>query len=390
MTVADNPAIVGAGTTDRYGKFPDRTRLDLAAEALAAALDDAGLAKGELDGMVMNMGYPIATNYDRLCEALGLELRFVDQKWSHGRWVGPTLCHAAMAVEAGLADFVAAGLGLKFTESGGLGGEHDTSLTEVGSLSEHFTRPWYGMTAPVGGNALATRYYMERYGAESADLAHVAVQFREHAALDDRSQYTDAIDVDDHQASPWIVEPLRLYDCAAVSDGGAYVIVTSAERADSCDSDPAYITAMEGLHAGREEYVFSRPGMAIRTHAATEYDPSTTDHVYDAAGVSRDDVDALYTYDAFASNVWFALERWGFCDPGTAHTATRDGAIGLDGRLPMNTNGGLLSNGHISGWNHLVEMYDQLRGRCGDRQLPDASTVQWATPFGDAVILEGA
>lgn len=390
MSFTDNPAIVGSGTTKTFGKLEDRSRLSLAAEALGNALDDAGLGKSELDGIVMNMGYPLATHYDRLCEALGLEVRFVDQKWTHGRWVGGTLRHAAMAVEAGLADYVAAGIGLKFNAIPQVGGGIETSLSEIGSLSEHYQRPWYGMTAPVAGNALSTRYYMEKNGATSRDLAHVAKTFREHASMDPRSHYTEPFSIEEHQNSRWIVEPLHLYDCAAVSDGGAYLIVTSAENAASMTNEPAHFAAMEGLHAGRDEYLFSRPGMGIRTHREFDYDASVTDHVYEQAGVKRDDIDALYTYDAFSSNVWYALERWGFCEPGTAYKFTRDGNISVSGKLPMNTHGGLLSNGHISAWNHMVEMYNQLLGRCDDRQISGASTVQWATPFGDSIILRGA
>lgn len=390
MGVTNKPAIIGAGTTAEFGKLPDRTRLSLAAEALGNALDDAGLAKEELDGIVMNMGYPLAMHYDRLCEALDLDVRFVDQKWTHGRWIGTTLIQAAMAVEAGVADYVAAGLGLKFNAIPQVGGGVETSLSEIGSLSEHFERPWYGMTAPAAGNALSTRYYMERYGADSEDLAHVSKTLREHASMDPRSHYSEPFTIEEHQNSRWIVEPLHLLDCAAVSDGGAYVIVTSAENAASVANDSAYIAAMEGLHAGRNEYLFSRPGMGIRTHDEYDYDASIVDHVYDQAGVSREDVDALYTYDAFSSNVWYALERWGFCDPGTAFEFTRDGSIGIEGELPVNTHGGLLSNGHISGWNHMVEMYNQLLGRCDDRQVAGADTVQWGTPFGDSIILRRA
>ena len=387
MTHQREPVIIGAGATERFGKQPDRSILGLAAEALRDALDDTGIERDELDGLVTNMGSPLSRHYDRLCEALNLDVRFAAQYWAHGRWVGSALQHAAMAVRAGLADYVAVGLGLKFNAVEQMGGNESVSLSEIGAISEHSERPWYGMTAPAGGNALATRYSMEKYGAKSEDLAHVSKTFRDHAALHPRSHFSDPIDVEDHQSSPYIVEPLRLFDCAPLTDGGAYLVVTAAELAESLPNDPAYVASMEGLHAGRENHLFARPGMGIRTQAEYDYDPSVTDPVYDRAGVTRDDVDAFYTYDAFSPNVWYALERWGFCDPGTAHEFTRDGGIAIDGDLPVNTHGGLLSNGHVSAWNHLVEMYDQLRGEAGDRQLPGADTVQYGSPFGDSILL---
>lgn len=387
MTHKREPVVIGAGTTERFGKQPDRSILGLAAEALKDAVDDTGIGRDELDGLVTNMGSPLSRHYDRLCEALNLDVRFAAQYWAHGRWVGSGLQHAAMAVREGLADYVAVGLGLKFNAVEQMGGNESVSLSEIGSISEHSERPWYGMTAPAGGNALATRYYMEKYGATSEDLAHVSKTFREHAALHPRSHFSELIGIDDHQASRYIVDPLRLLDCAPLTDGGAYVVVTAAELADSLPNDPAYLASMEGLHAGRENHLFARPGMGIRTQTEYDYDASVTDPVYDRAGVTRDDVDAFYTYDAFSPNVWYALERWGFCDPGTAHKFTRDGGIALDGQLPVNTHGGLLSNGHVSAWNHLVEMYDQLRGEAGDRQIPGADTVQYGSPFGDSMIL---
>jgi acetyl-CoA acetyltransferase len=387
MSHERTPVIVGAGSTEEFGVFPDRTILDLTAEALGDAMGDAGIDREDLDGLVTNMGSPFSRHYDRVCEALGLELEFAAEYWTHGRWVSSCLQHAAMAVQSGVADYVAAGLGLKFNAVSQVGGADRVSLSEVGSISEHSERPWYGMTAPAGGNALSTRYYMEKYGASGEDLAHIAKTFREHAALHPKSHFSDPLTIEDHQSSRYIVDPLRLLDCAPLTDGGAYLIVTSADRAESLSGETVDIAAMSGLQAGRNNHLFARPGMGIRTQDEYEYDPSVTDPFYERAGVSRDDVDALYTYDAFAPNVWYALERWGFCEPGTAHEFARDGGVAIDGELPMNTHGGLLSNGHVSAWNHFVEMCDQLRGEAGDRQLAGADTVQYASPFGDSVLL---
>lgn len=387
MSENRTPVIAGVGRTETFGEQPDRSILGLTAEALQNALQDTGIERDELDGLVTNLGSPLSRNYDRVCEALGLDVRFAAQYWAHGRWVGSCLQHAAMAVQAGLAEYVAVGSGLKFSEVPGVGVNESVSLSEIGSISEHSERPWYGMTAPVSGNALATRYYMEKYGATSEDLAHVSKTFREHAALDPRSHYTDPLSVVDHQDSAHIVDPLRLYDCAPLTDGGVYLVITTEENAQSLPNQPAHVAAMEGLHGGRNNHLFARPGMGIRTQEEHTYDESVTDPVFERADVSRGDIDALYTYDAFSPNVWYALEYWGFCEPGSAYKYVREGNIALDGELPVNTHGGLLSNGHVTAWNHLAEMYDQLRGAAGDRQLSNVDTVQYASPFGDSVIL---
>jgi len=104
------------------------------------------------------------------------------------------------------------------------------------------------------------------------------------------------------------------------------------------------------------------------------------------AGIAPRDIDALFSYDAFSILPWIALERFGFCKPGEAAAFTQDGRIELGGALPMNTNGGLLSEGHIMGWNHQVEIVRQLRGECGPRQIRDAAIIQWANAYGDSLI----
>jgi acetyl-CoA acetyltransferase len=109
-------------------------------------------------------------------------------------------------------------------------------------------------------------------------------------------------------------------------------------------------------------------------------------HVYQMAGVTPADIDAFFTYDAFSILAWMALERFGFCSPGEAAAFTQEGRIELGGALPMNTNGGLLAEGHIMGWNHQVEIVRQLRGECGPRQVVNARIIQWANAYGDSLI----
>lgn len=384
--MGETPVIAGAGGTPVRRADDGTPVLELVAEALGEATADANVSPEDLDGFVTNMGAPLSVDYHPLCTALGLDVRFAHQTWSHGRFVGPALQLAAMAVAHGLAECVAVGAGVSFGNVSHLGGGESVTLQDA----EHAERPWYGMTAPVAGNALSARYYMERYGATSRDLAHIARTFRHHASLNPRAQFTDPLELSEHQSSRKIVDPLRLLDCSPRSSGAAFLIVRREDALDSGSESGVSIIAMEGLHAGREEYLFARPGMGVRTQAASGYDADThVGHVYDRAGIDRSDVDGLYTYDAFTPNVWYTLERWGFCEPGTAFEFTRDGNVGLDGQLPMNTNGGLLSEGHVSGWNHFVEMYRQLRGEAGERQLPDVEILQWATPFGDTLVLQG-
>ena len=385
--ICDRTAIVGVGTS-RFGTLLEESPLQLAAHAFKAALADAGLRKDEVDGLVINIGWPLGADYDRFAEALGLHIRFADQTWTHGRFVGPSLQHAAMAVAAGLATCVACVCGVSFTQQRGLlGGPGDFEGTrEEGGTHEE--SPAYGMTAPAAGAALATRRYFALYGATSVQLAAVPVAFRKHAALNPQAIMRKPLTVEDHQRSRYVVEPLHLYDCCLVSDGGACVFVTTAERARDCAKPPVLISGMQGMRAGRDEFLFAPPGLGIHQQRSFRFTPSADDLlVYRMAGVTQRDIDGLYTYDAFSPLILFTLERFGFCGPGEAATWVQKGRIELGGELPMNTSGGLLSEAHVSGWNSIVEMVRQLRGECGARQIPTGRVMQWATCWGDSLIV---
>jgi acetyl-CoA acetyltransferase len=387
MSQKDDAVILGAGTTATFTEQPDRTRTSLIVEALENATDDAGIRTEDIDGFITNKSAPYSRDYDRLFEELGMDVPFNIQL-SSGRWTGTALQQAAMAIESGLAEYVAVGVGIKFNSPAYRSTNENINLAETGSLANHTRRPWYGMADSVGGTGLATRYYLEKYGADTDDLGHVAVSLRRNASENPTSIHQDPISLDEYRDSPWTVQPLRQIDRWAKADGGAFLILTNTENASESDSAPVSIAAQRGVPAGRDEYLFSRPGLGIRTQTEGSYDAAeAVDSLFGGSDLSLSDVDGLYTYDAFTSVIWFVLERWGFCGPGEAFEFTRDGEIEVDGRLPINTNGGSCANGHLVGWNQIVEMYDQLQGRCGSRQVTDAETMMWATTFGDAVVL---
>jgi acetyl-CoA acetyltransferase len=182
-----------------------------------------------------------------------------------------------------------------------------------------------------------------------------------------------------------VCEPLHLLDYCLINDGAACVLVTSDERAKDCKKPPVYISGMQGLPAGRHEFIWTYPGFGTSQQDVFDYEPGVQP-VYEMAGVSPKDIDVLFSYDAFAILAWTALERFGFCGQGEAAAFTQGGRIEVGGELPMNTNGGLMSEGHIMGWNHQVELVRQLRGECGERQVANAEIAQWANAYGDSLI----
>jgi acetyl-CoA acetyltransferase len=383
--IKDRSAIVGVGNS-AYGRKLMRSPIDLAADAIANALDDAGLARTGLDGLVVTFGSPIGADADTLAQVLGLNLRCYNQSWAHGRFTASAVQWAAMMVNAGLADAVACLASVSFSgmrrPTMGGGGDREGAREAGGGHGED---PVYGMTSPGAGAALVTRRYFERYGTDSRALAAVPVAFRKHASMNPIAMMREPFDIETHQRSRFVCEPLHLLDYCLINDGAACVIVTTAERARDCKKRPVLISGMQGLPASREEFIWSYPGLGIAQQSVFDY-KAELQPVYKMAGITPDDVDALFTYDAFSILAWIALERWGFCRSGEAAAFTQGGRIEIGGELPMNTNGGLLSEAHIMGWNHQVEIVRQLRGECGARQVKDARIIQWANAYGDSLI----
>jgi acetyl-CoA acetyltransferase len=386
FSIRDQTAIVGIGQSE-YGRFLPDSQLKLGAKALKAALDDAGLARADVDGVAIHLGWPLGVDYDRVAEAYGLSLRWVSQSWLHGRFVTSAIQQAAMAVACGLASVVACVTAISFTrERQILGGPGDAEGTREDG-GTHGESPPYGLTAPAGGAALAMQRYMALYGATSAELAAVPIAFRKHALKSPHAVMKKPLTLAEHQAARMVVDPLRLYDCSLVTDGAAVVLVTSAERARDLKQPPVYIAGMQGLRSGRDEFIFAPRGLGINQQPTTRSKPDERDlAAYRMAEIERKDVAGLYTYDAFSPVVLFVLERFGFCGPGEAAKWVQNGRIELGGELPMNTSGGLLSEAHVGGWNSILEIVRQLRGAAGERQIPSARYLQWGTAWGDAVI----
>ncbi|MCA3103053.1 MAG: hypothetical protein ING98_14400 [Rhodocyclaceae bacterium] len=378
QAMRDRTAVSGVGLL--LGKYPERTSLSLAVEAYDIALADAGLERKDVDGIIqLSYGY----DYDRFLEAVGADVRYAYQGWSHGRFVAPMLQHAAMAVATGMAKAVAIVHGRR---SKAYGQTADHEMWRQG-LGPHGESPAYGALGPAFGAAIAAQRYFHLYGGSNEDLAPIAMAFRKHAQLNPIAVRKDPMSRDDYLKSRWIIEPLRLFDCCQNNDGGACIIVTSAERARDLRKPPVYISGMQGVHAGRQLHNLTLPGLGVAQQDVFPYRPTREDlYAYEMAGVTQKDIDALITYDAFSPLVLFALERFGFCGPGEAREFVKDGRIELGGELPINTGGGLLSEGHMIGWNLFIEAVRQLRHECGPRQVKDAQVIQYGSFLGESVI----
>ena len=383
--------IVGVGTSEAFGFDLGKSPMRLQAESFNAALADSGLERSDIDGFATAHGSPSGVDYEEFTAMMGLDCRYVDQAWAHGRWATGLVVHAGLAVMAGLADVVA----IANTETGprgygrhmaGLGGSSTKEgLRDVGG--GHGEWSVHGVDTPGSGTSMVAQRYMEKYGATSADLAKIGMGYRRNASLNPMAILREKpLTEDSYQEEPIISGPFRRCDYALTNEGSTCLIVTTAERAKNLAKRPVKLAGAQSIRSNRDNYVmFSRPGLGAGFGNEFEYKPEPQP-VYGMAGVTKDDVDALYVYDSFSSNLWMVLERFGFCAEGEAPAWVERSGLTVGSDLPVNSNGGLMSEGHFSGYAHLVEMVRQLRGEAGPRQADGAEVLQWATPWGDSMI----
>lgn len=388
--------VVGVGTSEQFGYDLGRSAIHLQFESFAAALRDAGLEKSSIDGTITAWGTPRGVDYDEFAIAAGLNLRWSSQLWTHGRWSATVVTQAALAVSAGLADYVAIingqvssrGYGRHLSKTGGplpLAGV-DEDLRDGGGPYAGWTV--HGSSGAGAGAALAAQQYMHRYGATPDDLAKVVVGLRRHANLNPMAiLHGEKLSEEQYLAEPELFGPLRWSDFCVMVDHSTCLIVTTAERAADLDKPAVRITGAQGIPTSRDDYAFlSRPGLGTGISAAHPYTAPETFPVYSMAGVERGDVDAFFTYDPFSPMVWMALERWGFCQEGDAPAYVRDVGFAPESPLPINTHGGSLGEGHLYAYGHMIEMVRQLRGEAGPRQITDPKVLQWGTTWGDSLI----
>ena len=352
-------AIVGIGATE-FSKDSGRSELSLACEAVAAAIADAGLRPSDVDGMVTfstddNPDIDIARNV-----GIG-ELRFFSRVHYGGGAACGTVVHAAMAVATGVADVVVCYRA--FNERSGRrfgAGVQDIPNEATAERAQFSWTSPAGLLTPASWVAMVANRYMHLSGATSEDLGRVAVADRRHAATNPAAWfYEKPITLDDHQASRFIVEPLRLLDCCQESDGGQAIVVTSVERARDLPNPPAVIVA-GSQGTGAEQWTmtsFYRPDIAGLPEMGT-----VARELWSSSGLGPADIQTAVLYDHFTPYVLMQLEEFGFCGRGEAAAFVANVGIEIDGGLPVNTHGGQLGEAYIHGVNGIAEGVRQVRG----------------------------
>jgi acetyl-CoA acetyltransferase len=308
--VLSRAAIVGLGITET-GKVYGRTAGDFAADAVRLAVADAGLTLDDIDGLLLSNGISGGVDF-RLQTDLGLQnLRLMSQMTVAGATAIAQVQYAAMAVATGIATTVVCV-------------HADAPLQQPGVPSAEIYRGAADRRGPTGfgafavaagqrganaGYALAARRHMAHYGTTSEQLAAVAVAQRQWAMMNERARFREPISIEDHQASRWIAEPLRLLDCCMVSNGGVAVVVTSADRAQDLAQPPVYLWGTAQTHPGYTKAAGSQFGLV--TGAAISGPAAMA-----MAGIRPSDVDVAEIYDCYTYTAVVTLEDYGFCAKG--------------------------------------------------------------------------
>jgi acetyl-CoA acetyltransferase len=378
VNISGTAAIVGIAETD-YTRGVECDVGELILDASMRAIADAGLDPASIDGIIPPPGF---ISSEEIAANLGAsEITYAVTLHMGGAGPVASLQSAVMAISAGIADTVLITLGWNGYSALRPRPEVARSRRRIDpspfiEISRNFYAP-YGVRSAVQWYSTYIQRYVDVYGVDPEAAAAVAMTCRAHAQLNDKAVMRGRpMSREDYFASPYITEPMRKLDCCVETDCAAALVLTSVERAQDLPHRPVlWLGGAEG-HPYPADDITNRPD-ALRLGL-----DSAAPRAFAMAGVGPAEMDFLQIYDCFTYVVLMELEAIGMCERGAAADFVADGNISLSGRYPMNTHGGLLSQGHCWGMNHIVEAVRQLRHDAGDAQVPNAE-LGLVTGYGD-------
>ena len=360
----DRCAVAGIGLS-RFGKLPGVSSMGFILEASKRAIDDCGVSRDDIDGVLVLMPTMMGEQHgwaSRVAAYLGIAPVFCATMDMGGATAIGMMQAAVMAIAAGFCEVVLCAFG--------------TQNNPQGFIPQMFGSPYaipYGDVGAITFMGHLARRQMHEHGITSADYGHIAVTWRKHAGNNPQAQIRKPITLADHQSSRFINEPLRLLDCCLFTDGAGAFIVTSAERAGDLRQVPALISGLGQVHSAEVIRPYD-DGRGGGSEAGAQ--------AYRMAGCTAADIDVAQLYDAFTPRVVHDLVSYGFATWESVGHMAASGDLTVGGRLPCNTAGGLLSEGHLSGMNHVAEAVRQIRGTSCN-QVPDVE-LSLVTGYGGA------
>lgn len=356
--------IAGVGETEQ-GKIPDKSSFHFLSEASKLAIEDAGIKKNDVDGLVTAFSLVEQTfmHCTTFADYFGMNPKFFSSIAVGGSTAVWMAAEAAMAIASGQSEVV-----LCVRGDNTLSGISSSGMVALIREMCHaeFEFP-YGLTTP-GGYALAAQRYLHEYGNSREHLAAVATTMRKHAADKENAMNKEPLSIEDVLGSRVIAEPLTKYDCSIISDGGCAFIVTTEEKAKELGIENK-LAYMWGMGQGYSHQYLTTLNDLGQIYNAVE---TSGKKAFGTAGIEADDVDVAFLYDCFTITVLLELEGLGFVKPGEGGPFALEGRMEKGKDLPVNTHGGLLSQAHLGAMHHVVEATLQLRGAAGKRQIDGA------------------
>lgn len=345
--------IVGVGATD-FGKLPGRSSESLTVEAIKNALDDAGIEKAEIDAVLCKMptsapglGYSLD-----ISQRLGIVPRVTTVIDQEGATNMGLITYAMISMELGQCEAAVISYG-------------DNPRT--GTHSYHGPKGEgapFGLRSPAAQYAMIARRHMHEYGTTHDQLGAIAVAARKHGAMNPKAQLQKPLTLEEYNEGRWVAEPFHRDDCCLVSDGALAIVVMSVEKATSLGiTNPVRIAGLGQGHTAWD--------VPYRETLTTSGALQSGRQAFAMAGLKPADVDVAELYDCFTIVPLMTLEEYGFCEKGEGGAFVEGGRIELGGEIPINTSGGLLSESGTPGMQHIIEAVRQVRGQCGDRQVPN-------------------
>jgi acetyl-CoA acetyltransferase len=365
----DKVCIVGIGET-RYTRGTAKTALELSLEATLAAIDDAGIKPAAIDAVILPGGAGGGGTAGDFIANLGLpDLHYTTSLQE----MGGAMCVAALesaatALASGIASYALIPLCCRFysgRKARQMNSDPGTGLQSAETIRDYYAP--FGVGAPPQHYAWMAQRYMQSYGITHEQLGAIAVAMRKHAQLHPNALMRGKpMDIDDYLASRWVSYPYRLLDCCLETDGAGALLVTTAERARDLRQKLIYLMGIASGHPFPPHDLPNRPDIL---KMGLDF---CAPRAFAMAGVRPSDMDFAEIYDCFTGQAMLQIEAAGFCKRGEGGGFVEGGRIELGGALPINTHGGLLSQAHNSGMNHLIEGVVQLRQAAGPRQVTDA------------------
>ena len=359
MLTKNKYAFAGLGIS-KLGKVPGMSATELAGLAIEAALADAGVDRSQVDGFIYQPAFDQGPQGTTALIPTGIPARFAWQLQT-GSTSGLSSVMIAMgAIEQGLCNTC---IILYATSAASSRVKVGTGMDARSTLGAH------GYFAPVSIAAAMAQRYRHKFGLTDEQLGTIAMTLRANAnKRPEATMHDRPMTMDDYLASPFIVEPLRIFDCCLVNDGAVAMIITSAERARDLRKPPVYVRSIGLDH--------SQTCIGNGTNDLWNFDGFFIDRMRDAvlrAGdISLADIDVAMLYDAFSIFLLSNLEAYGFCPRGEGAAFIADGGIGPGGVIPCNTSGTALSWGYMQGFTQIAEGIVQMRGEGGATQVPGA------------------